>query len=271
MLPRAHFLLEFTLLSSTSHLPSISVAVPPFLPSLDPPTHTNSRQNFIVNAAQAQLNSQLIANDGSFSSLGRMLDRLDVAFTCVFTVELLINAFAHWFTPFVSNQYNLIDCLVIGLSLVSLGPLEIPVSILRVVRAFRVIRIFGRLSALKNIINALTASLIPVFNSFLLILVFMSICASPPPINPGPSLFQSRTSIRFGHHPARDGNVRPRTGWVVGGIKLKEGRVPSPPPPAHGASHLPSPTLPHPVPPPPPRSHKDEAPPPRAPQTRSSG
>jgi hypothetical protein len=143
------------------------------------PTRPRSLQNFVINAAQAQLNGQLLADNGSLSEVGSLLDRLDVAFTCVFAAELIFNAFAHWFTPFITNQYNIIDSVVIMLSLVSLGPLDIPVSILRVVRAFRVIRIFGRLSNLKNIINALTASLIPVFNSFLLILVFMSICAPP--------------------------------------------------------------------------------------------
>ncbi len=127
---------------------------------------------------QAQLNGQLIAGDGSFTDFGLVLDRMDIFFTCIFTAELLLNAYAHWFRPFVTNQYNLIDCVVIGLSVVSLGPIDIPVSILRVVRAFRVIRIFGRLSNLKNIIAALSASLIPVFNAFLLVILFMSICES---------------------------------------------------------------------------------------------
>jgi voltage-dependent calcium channel L type alpha-1D len=130
-----------------------------------------------------------VRDDGSLTAAGEELDHLDVFFTCVFTAELVINAYAHWFTDFIANQYNLIDTVVIGLSLVSLGPLDIPVSILRVVRAFRVIRIFGRLSALKNIIASLTASLIPVFNAFLLVILCMSICA-PPPLLPSspPSL-----------------------------------------------------------------------------------
>ncbi len=151
-------------------------------------------QNFLINVAQSQLNGQLVADDGSFTDSGLFLDRLDIFFTCVFTAELLLNAYAHWLTPFASNPYNLIDCLVISLSLVSLGPLDIPVSILRVVRAFRVIRIFGRLSALKNIINALSASLIPVFNAFLLVILFMSICSSRPALPIAPSLAQPCSS-----------------------------------------------------------------------------
>jgi hypothetical protein len=135
-------------------------------------------QNFLINVAQAQLNGQLVADDGSFTNAGLFLDRVDIFFTSIFTAELVLNAYAHWFIPFATNPYNLIDSVVIMLSLVSLGPLEIPVSILRVIRAFRVIRIFGRLSALKNIIATLSASLIPVFNAFLLVILFMSICAS---------------------------------------------------------------------------------------------
>lgn len=113
------------------------------------------------------------------SESAAVLDAIDTAFTLVFTAELLLNMYAHWLSPFLANRYNLVDTAVIALSLVALGPFHIPVSILRVIRAFRVVRIFGRLSALKNIVAALSASLVPVFNSFLLVVISMTICKPP--------------------------------------------------------------------------------------------
>ena len=128
-------------------------------------------QNFILNAAQAQLNARtdddVVATD---------LDHIDVTLTCLFTAELMLNMYAHWFRLFFTSYYNLVDLVIISLSLAALGPINLPISVLRVIRAFRVIRIFGRLSALRNIVAALSASLIPVLNSFLIVLLFISIC-----------------------------------------------------------------------------------------------
>jgi hypothetical protein len=39
-----------------------------------------------------------------------------------------------------------------------------------------VIRLFGRITALKNILSALTASIVPVLNAFLIMLVIAAIC-----------------------------------------------------------------------------------------------
>ena len=109
-----------------------------------------ARQNFIINAAQAQLNGQLLRDDGSLTPVGLALDRLDVAFTLLFTAELLVNAYAHWFAAFFASRYNLVDAAVIALSLVALGPINIPITVLRVIRAFRVVRVFGRLGSLRR-------------------------------------------------------------------------------------------------------------------------
>jgi hypothetical protein len=87
-----------------------------------------------------------------------------------------MNAYAHWLAPFLRSGYNLVDTAVVFLSLLALGPLNVPVSILRVVRAFRVVRIFGRLRSLKNIISGIAASIAPVSNAFLIMLLVVSIC-----------------------------------------------------------------------------------------------
>jgi hypothetical protein len=71
------------------------------------------------------------------------------------------------------------DLFVVAMSLIALGPIDMPISILRLMRAFRIVRIFGRIKALRNIITALTTSILPVLNAFVILLVIASICGWP--------------------------------------------------------------------------------------------
>jgi hypothetical protein len=52
-----------------------------------------------------QLNGQLREDDGGLTDHGRVLQQLDIFFTAMFTAELLANAFAHWWTPFVREGW----------------------------------------------------------------------------------------------------------------------------------------------------------------------
>ena len=70
----------------------------------------------------------------------------------------------------------MLDALVVVMSLVALGPVGIPVTVLRFMRAFRVIRLFGRMRALKKMISALTLSIVPMMNAFLILFIILSIC-----------------------------------------------------------------------------------------------
>jgi hypothetical protein len=54
-------------------------------------------QNFALNAVEAQIIDEMSNADGSPSDIGIKLDYIDTAFTVVFTIELLINAYAYWF------------------------------------------------------------------------------------------------------------------------------------------------------------------------------
>ena len=60
---------------------------------------------------------------------------------------------------------------MVTLSLVSLGPLSLPTNVMRVMRAFRIVCLFGRLRSLREIIQALSMSMIPVMNSFIILLL----------------------------------------------------------------------------------------------------
>ena len=70
----------------------------------------------------------------------------------------------------------MLDALVVVMSLVALGPVGIPVTVLRFMRVFRVIRLFGRMRVLKRMISALTLSIVPMMNAFLILFIILSIC-----------------------------------------------------------------------------------------------
>jgi hypothetical protein len=54
-------------------------------------------QNFVVNATEAQIVELLTDSSGRPTALGDQLEQLDTFFTVVFALEILVNAYAHWF------------------------------------------------------------------------------------------------------------------------------------------------------------------------------
>ena len=104
---------------------------------------------------------------------------MNLFFTLLFTAELLVNAFSHWFRPFIQNAWSLLDAFIVAMSLMSLIVTNQPTGIVRILRALRVIRLFGRVKSLKKIISALSLALAPVLNVFLILFLLMGICKGP--------------------------------------------------------------------------------------------
>jgi len=65
-----------------------------------------------------------------------------------------------------SNTFNIFDFVVVAITTLSLIPgLDMRIiSTLRLLRAFRVVRIFARLGSARKIITALSSSIVPVCN-----------------------------------------------------------------------------------------------------------
>ncbi len=102
--------------------------------------------------------------------------QVNTVFTLLFAVDLVLNAIAHWFRPFLNNGalnfllrfginnlmmlnsagWNILDIVVVASSLVSLGASFLNLNIIRMLRAMRVIRIFGRVNALKKVLLILS-------------------------------------------------------------------------------------------------------------------
>ncbi len=136
-------------------------------------------QNFLSSIIEAQFGRKLVLQDGSTTHLGEMMDKLNLFFTAYFTLELFINAYANWIQVFMHNGWNYLDVFIVLMSLLDLGALNIPDWFVKLVRAFRVIRLFGRINALKKMATAVTASIFPMMNAFVILLIVLSICAYP--------------------------------------------------------------------------------------------
>jgi hypothetical protein len=139
--------------------------------------HDRPEQNFFASITASQNVARISSRDASFAAEARALDTVDVLFTAVFAAELLVNMFANWFRRFAYDGWNQLDVIVVTLSLVALGPVSMPANVIRVMRAFRVIRLFGRMKSLKDIVGALTASILPVLNALLVLFIVTCICA----------------------------------------------------------------------------------------------
>ncbi len=59
-------------------------------------------QNFVANVFEAQVNAQP-TSDGSSYDWFALFDKLNLFFTMIFTAELCVNMFAHWFKDFAES------------------------------------------------------------------------------------------------------------------------------------------------------------------------
>ena len=109
----------------------------------------------------------------------RVFEILDVTFTLLFLAELLLNMSAHWFRPFWRSSFNVFDFCVVAITTISLFPgidMKI-ISTLRLLRAFRIVRLFGRLGAARTIIIALSSAITPVCNVLVVVVGVMCVFA----------------------------------------------------------------------------------------------
>ena len=108
--------------------------------------------------------------------LGRSQDALDMFFTVVFTVELVLNMYAKWLFPFFRDSWHILDLVTVAVSLVGLAPIGLPVSLILSLRAVRVIRLFGKIKSLKKMLTAFAFSVPPMMNAFSIIFIIAAIC-----------------------------------------------------------------------------------------------
>ncbi|XP_069499722.1 voltage-dependent L-type calcium channel subunit alpha-1D isoform X1 [Ambystoma mexicanum] len=114
-----------------------------------------------------------------------ILGHFDYAFTGIFTVEILLKmttfgAFLHK-GAFCRNYFNLLDILVVGVSLVSFGIQSSTISvvkILRVLRVLRPLRAINRAKGLKHVVQCVFVAIRTIGNIMIVttLLQFMFAC-----------------------------------------------------------------------------------------------
>jgi hypothetical protein len=135
--------------------------------------------NFALEVCKNQLQDILVDHDGRDTQIAATFAIADNFFLVVFTIELFLNIYARWMREFLNDGWCCFDALVIAMALISpfIGDSPIPVTIFRLFRALRILRLFGRLKSVRSIINALSASLLPVANAFFIMFVVLMIYA----------------------------------------------------------------------------------------------
>ena len=101
----------------------------------------------------------------------RQYEAADTLFTLIFLVEILINMAANLVQRFVKDKWSLFDLAIVLVSLVSLGPNDMPfVKAMRLFRVMRVLRLFGRVPSLRQLMAALGKAIGPVLSAMMLVL-----------------------------------------------------------------------------------------------------
>ncbi|XP_041081104.1 voltage-dependent L-type calcium channel subunit alpha-1D-like [Polyodon spathula] len=121
----------------------------------------------------------------NFSARNIILGYFDYAFTSIFTVEIVLKmtafgAFLHQ-GAFCRNYFNLLDLLVVGVSLVSFGIQSSAISvvkILRVLRVLRPLRAINRAKGLKHVVQCVFVAIRTIGNIMIVttLLQFMFAC-----------------------------------------------------------------------------------------------
>ena len=128
--------------------------------------------NFISSIVQKQI-------DPTSEAYIDVFEPLDNFFAIIFTVEILINMYAHWFWKFIKSGWNIFDLLIVIVGLLTMAKAtQGPLKLLRLLRAFRVFRLFRRIKSLNKILMALVRAVPGVSHAFSVVLLTMSMCAA---------------------------------------------------------------------------------------------
>jgi hypothetical protein len=143
---------------------------------------TNNVQLFmgfwiLASYAASIVDAQIVPEPGSAQARTGWV--IEACFTFIFAVELLFNLFGSWYSEFLKDGWSVFDAIVVGISVMSLIPaVKLPgMNVLRLVKVFKMVRLFRKLVALRILINAITSALVPVTYSFVVCLLFASLYA----------------------------------------------------------------------------------------------
>ena len=112
------------------------------------------------------------------SPTARILEGFETFFVIAFSIELVWNIVANFWTPFLKDVWNYLDVIIVVLSWVSQissgtgqGQGVGGITAIRLLRVFRVVRLLKMFGRLRLIVNALASSVIPVLSCMVLLLL----------------------------------------------------------------------------------------------------
>ena len=131
--------------------------------------------NFIAICLEKEVDPYLVDNQHHFPAWFTV----DSVCNIVFIIELLFNLYGSFWRPFVANPWNYLDTLVVLVGACSLLRIELPSPLdqLKILRAFRILRLFKKVESLNKILVALVRSIPGVMNAFFVMFIFMAIYA----------------------------------------------------------------------------------------------
>jgi len=144
--------------------------------------------NFFMQCVQRQIipaHDMLLADEGRSETAfnqtaGAYFDKAQSIFNLIFLIELLVNMYGSWYEDFFrgpSWNWNLFDCVVVGLGTLDLCnvPLPGPLKMLRMLRAFRIFRLFRFVPSLRQMIDSLIGAAAGVSYALVVLLIIMCI------------------------------------------------------------------------------------------------
>jgi len=98
-------------------------------------------------------------------------------FNIMFLLELLVNMYGSWMRRFFLSKWNRFDCVVVLIGALDLCrvPLPGPLKLVRMLRAFRVFRLFGKVESIKKILIMIRRAIPGVVSAFILLFIVLCI------------------------------------------------------------------------------------------------
>lgn len=128
--------------------------------------------NFLVGCTQAQI-------DPNKDRHKILWDIFEDFFNIIFLMELALNMYGSWMRPFFGSSWNIFDLIVVSIGLLDLcrAPLPGPLKLVRLLRAFRVFRLFGRVESLGKTLQMIEHAVPGVLSAFLIAIIMLCIYA----------------------------------------------------------------------------------------------
>jgi len=128
--------------------------------------------NFLTNIVEKQIDPTKEYYPDVWSQFG-------LFYNIVFTIELAVNMYGHWFKAFWVDTWNIFDFVVVAIGLLDAAKVDLPgpLKMLRMMRAFRVFRLFKKIKSLNKIVVSLVHAIPGMSNAFLINTLFMCIYA----------------------------------------------------------------------------------------------